>query len=110
MRCTAIRGAKPQQNSAKCSSPWRTRRCPTFSRNILDRAVKASDAADQSVAADELREAFQHSGLSRAEFAHRMGTSQSRLSTYLSGKVTPSSVVLMRARRLGRPLAATELA
>lgn len=72
-------------------------------QDILDRAVIASDAADRSAVAGELREALQGSGLTRAEFAHRMGTSQSRLSTYLSGKVTPSSVVLLRARRIGRP-------
>ena len=37
------------------------------------------------------------SGLTAAEFAARLGTSPSRLSTYLSGKVMPSAALLVRA-------------
>lgn len=40
------------------------------------------------------------SGLSRAEFASRVGTSASRLSTYVSGRVTPSAALLLRMRRV----------
>jgi transcriptional regulator with XRE-family HTH domain len=40
------------------------------------------------------------SGLSRAAFASRIGTSASRLSTYSSGKVIPSATLLLRIRRL----------
>ena len=40
------------------------------------------------------------SGLSRAEFASRIGTSASRLSTYASGKVTPSATLMLRIRRV----------
>lgn len=36
------------------------------------------------------------SGLSRGEFAVEMGTSQSRLSTYLAGKVVPAAALLVR--------------
>jgi DNA-binding transcriptional regulator YiaG len=36
------------------------------------------------------------SGLTQAEFAARLGTSQSRLSTYVSGSVTPSAILLDR--------------
>jgi transcriptional regulator with XRE-family HTH domain len=39
------------------------------------------------------------SRLSRAEFASRIGTSPSRLSTYVTGKVTPSAALLVRMRR-----------
>jgi transcriptional regulator with XRE-family HTH domain len=38
------------------------------------------------------------SGLSRAEFVSRIGTSASRLFTYATGKVTPSAALLMRMR------------
>lgn len=38
------------------------------------------------------------SGLSRAEFASRIGISASRLSTYVTGKVTPSAALLLRIR------------
>ena len=37
------------------------------------------------------------SGFTAAEFAARLGTSPSRLSTYLSGKVIPSAALLVRA-------------
>ena len=37
------------------------------------------------------------SGFTGAEFAARLGTSPSRLSTYLSGKVMPSAALLVRA-------------
>ncbi|MGH3899287.1 MAG: helix-turn-helix domain-containing protein [Pseudonocardiaceae bacterium] len=39
-------------------------------------------------------------GMARAEFASTIGTSVSRLSTYLSGKVTPSVALLVRMRRV----------
>jgi len=38
------------------------------------------------------------SALSRAEFASRIGTSTSRLSTYATGKVIPSAALLVRMR------------
>lgn len=46
------------------------------------------------------------SGLTAAEFAARLGTSPSRLSTYLSGKVVPSAALLIRAE--GVPAAGAE--
>jgi len=41
------------------------------------------------------------SGLSQRDFAARLGTSASRLSTYLNGKVTPGADLLIRAERIG---------
>jgi transcriptional regulator with XRE-family HTH domain len=46
-------------------------------------------------------EALAASGLSQAAFASRLGTSASRMSTYLRGEVTPSASLLIRAQRLG---------
>ena len=40
------------------------------------------------------------SGMSRAEFVSAIGTSVSGLSTYLSGKVSPSAALLVRMRRV----------
>ena len=34
------------------------------------------------------------------DFALRLGTSRSRLSTYMSGKVTPSAALMLRMRRV----------
>lgn len=53
---------------------------------------------------DQVRAEFvslvERSGMSQAAFAERLGTSRSRLSTYLAGKVMPSAAVLVRARRV----------
>lgn len=49
------------------------------------------------VVAERIRLRLMESGMSRADFASSIGTSPSRLSTYLSAKVTPSAAVLVRA-------------
>ena len=48
-----------------------------------------------------MRAAVERSGLTNADFASLIGTSASRLSTYLSGKVTPSAALLVRIERAG---------
>lgn len=48
--------------------------------------------------ATEVDRLIRESGLSRAEFASRIGTSSSRLSTYATGRVTPSAALLVRMR------------
>lgn len=49
-----------------------------------------------------LRAAVEASGMSQAAFAALLGTSQPRLSTYLSGKVSPAAKLLVRAERIAR--------
>jgi transcriptional regulator with XRE-family HTH domain len=46
----------------------------------------------------EVRRLVDESGLTRADFASRIGTSASRLSTYVNGKVTPSAALLLRMK------------
>lgn len=55
-----------------------------------------------------LREAVTISGLSQAGFAQALGTSASRLSTYLTGDTRPLAQFLIRAQRIGRALAAAK--
>lgn len=62
---------------------------------------RAEEAERETVAA-EVRALIGRSGLSRSEFASRIGTSASRLSTYATGKVTPSAALLLRMRRVAR--------
>lgn len=73
---------------------------------LLERALKAArqQAADQERAAvaTEVRELIESSGLSLTEFASRIGTSRSRLSTYRSGRVTPAATLLVRMRGVAR--------
>lgn len=56
------------------------------------------------VVAEELRLALTRSQLTQAAFAAALGTSQPRLSTYLSSKVSPSAEFFVRAQRLGQAL------
>ncbi len=64
--------------------------------SVLSRARERAEAGERAVVAAEIREAVRKSGLGRAEFAAEIGTSASRLSTYISGKVTPSAALMLR--------------
>lgn len=72
-------------------------------RLAIERARESSDAADRAEVAARVRDAVARSGLTSARFAEAIGTSASRLSTYLNGKVTPSAAMLIRIERLGSP-------
>lgn len=65
----------------------------------IERARADTDQADRSEVANRVRAAVSRSGLTNREFAKLVGTSASRLSTYLSGKVTPSAAMLVRVER-----------
>lgn len=66
----------------------------------ISRAREAAEASEREAVAAEIDRLVRTSGLSRAEFASRIGTSTSRLSTYVTGKVTPSAALLVRMRRV----------
>jgi DNA-binding transcriptional regulator YiaG len=67
---------------------------------VVSRARKlAADSEREDVAA-EVRELAGRSGLSKQDFAERIGTSRTRLSTYMSGKVMPSAALMVRMRRV----------
>lgn len=53
---------------------------------------------------DALTSAWAESGVSQASFAAALGTSQPRLSTYITGRVMPSAALMIRAQRLGDTL------
>lgn len=61
-------------------------------------------ATDEERVAYRLRLLLLQSGLTQTEFAKRIGTSHSRLSTYLSAKVSPNATVLIRAEDVLRAL------
>jgi DNA-binding transcriptional regulator YiaG len=66
----------------------------------LSRARERAETSERAAVAAEIREAVKRSGLSRAAFASQIGTSASRLSTYASGKVTPSATLMLRIRQV----------
>lgn len=68
--------------------------------SVLSRARDRAETAERAEMAADIRQAIARSGLSRAEFASRIGTSASRLSTYASGRVTPAATLMLRIRRL----------
>ncbi|MGH3692574.1 MAG: helix-turn-helix domain-containing protein [Pseudonocardiaceae bacterium] len=67
---------------------------------VLAAARKRAERAERAAVAAEITRLQAASGMARAEFAAAIGTSTSRLSTYLSGKVTPSAALLVRMRRV----------
>jgi DNA-binding transcriptional regulator YiaG len=73
-----------------------------FERTI-SRARSAAEASERNAVATEIDRLVRTSGLSRAEFASRVGTSASRLSTYVTGRVTPSAALLVRMRGTAAP-------
>ena len=69
----------------------------------------AAAASERAAVAAEVDRLIRRSGLSRAEFASRIGTSSSRLPTYVTGKVTPWAWLRVRMRCLARECASEEL-
>lgn len=56
---------------------------------------------ERAEVASALRGSLDLSGLTQADFARHLGTSATRLSTYLSGSTVPSAALYLRALRLG---------
>ncbi|HZJ09963.1 MAG TPA: helix-turn-helix transcriptional regulator, partial [Trueperaceae bacterium] len=63
--------------------------------DLLADARRAAEESERREVARRVASLLQESGLTRADFAEAIGTSTSRLSTYLSGKVAPSSGLLV---------------
>ena len=66
---------------------------------VVTRARELAIDSEREEVASEVRDIVARSGLSRQDFAERIGTSRSRLSTYMSGKVVPSATLVVRMRR-----------
>jgi hypothetical protein len=69
-------------------------------RRALARARAAAVADERAEVARRVRALLDASGLARTDFAEAIGTSASRLSTYLNGRVVPSSTLLVRMERV----------
>ncbi len=81
-----------EEAASLCERPFPV----TYIRNKL----RVFRATPEELVAMRLRTAQIQLGVTQAEFAKLLGTSASRLSTYLSAKVTPSAAVLVTAERL----------
>lgn len=69
---------------------------------VLANARQDVDGYARGEVQRRMRSAVDDSGLTAAEFARRLGTSASRMSTYLSGKVVPSAALLVRSETISR--------
>jgi predicted XRE-type DNA-binding protein len=70
--------------------------------DLLEGVARARELAidsERQEVASEVRDLVARAGLSQQDFAERIGTSRSRLSTYMSGKVVPSATLIVRMRR-----------
>ncbi len=74
---------------------------------VIERARQEAAEAEREQVAAEIRDLVGRSGLSQQDFALRLGTSRPRLSTYMSGKVTPSAALMLRMRRVAARAQAT---
>ncbi|MFC5336809.1 helix-turn-helix domain-containing protein [Mycobacterium branderi] len=71
-------------------------------RRTLTQARHDIDARAREEVTRRLQLLVQRSGLTAAQFARRLGTSASRMSTYLTGKVVPSAALLVRAESVAQ--------
>jgi DNA-binding transcriptional regulator YiaG len=103
----AIR-AEPWGHAARCVEQTLAIREPygvgPLMRRVLAEARDAAEQRERAEVAARIRAAIAASGLTQRDFAERVGTSPSRLSTYASGKVVPSATMLLRIEaRAGKP-------
>lgn len=68
----------------------------------IERARAEAERADRAEVAKRVQVAVSRSGGTNRQFARLVGTSASRLSTYMSGKVTPSAAMLVRIERAAK--------
>jgi DNA-binding transcriptional regulator YiaG len=69
---------------------------------VVDRARRQAIESERAEVASEVKRLVFDSGLTQQAFADRIGTSRSRLSTYVSGKVVPSAALMVRMRRVSQ--------
>ncbi len=86
--------------AVRLSRPYGTAELLT---GVVVRARQLAADSEREMVAAEVRDLVSGSGLSTQDFAERMGTSRSRLSTYMSGKVMPSAALMVRMRRVAAP-------
>lgn len=68
--------------------------------DIVAEARRAAEESERAQVAAEVRHLIGASGWTQARFAAGLGTSPSRLSTYVTGSVVPSATLMVRMRRV----------
>ena len=97
-------GADPWGRTARQIEEVLDHSRPFGTAELLERAIEAARARtaaeERAAVAAERRELVRRSGLLQADFARRLGTSASRMSSYVNGAVVPSATLMVRARNL----------
>lgn len=93
--------ARSVQEILGCAQPYGV--APLMERAIARARARAA-GSEIDDGASRIRTARKASGLSAKDFEAEVGTSASRMSTYLSGRVTPSTAMLVRMERLAARL------
>lgn len=91
--------ARQVEEALAISRPYGT---AALMQTVIETARSAAVESEREAVASEIRSLVRTSGLSQQAFAERAGTSASRLSTYLSGRVAPSAPLLFRMRQVAR--------
>lgn len=71
-------------------------------RALAETARRVAEEDERRAVADHIRTTIAGTGLTQREFATLVGTSPSRLSTYVTGSVTPSAAMLLRINRMAK--------
>ncbi|HWJ11942.1 MAG TPA: helix-turn-helix transcriptional regulator [Nocardioides sp.] len=66
---------------------------------VVKEARESVQLSEREVIARSIRALIAESGLTQRAFARRVGTSPSRISSYVQGSVTPSAAMMLRIRR-----------
>lgn len=102
-RIAAELAANPWGRTARHLEAYLAYADPPGSGSLLTRALvrarQQREEQERAVVAGRVDEFVRASGLTGSEFASRIGTSASRLSTYRTGKVVPSATLLLRMER-----------
>ncbi len=70
---------------------------------VIAAARERAEREERAAVASELKALVAEAAVTQAEFASRIGTSASRLSSYVNGGVVPSAALMVRARNAARP-------
>ncbi|KRB78436.1 hypothetical protein ASE01_03990 [Nocardioides sp. Root190] len=69
---------------------------------LVELTRRRAEEDERRAVADHIRRTITSTGLTQREFASLVGTSPSRLSTYVTGSVTPSAAMMLRINRTAK--------
>ena len=74
----------------------------------IGRARRRAEEGERAAVAAQVADLVERSGLTTGEFASRIGTSRTRMSTYRSGRVIPSAALMHRMENVVNRIAGVD--